>query len=335
MEPSGDSLNDLDAFGRFLLASILTGGFYEHIVFGYIMNEFNAKNETLMRVQSTSIRPVFDVSLQQNEEDMFVKSFHHYDEKVEQVCIQPLLLVSWNKNIKNRELLFSSNFHFGNFRNAVKRTCDLRSRNKNIKNDISLSEETEVRSNYTRVVSDLSDARGQHARSDLLEETLAFRRDIEIVIYQRDKYRKFVNASNLALSFLEKMSHLQSHQSDTSSTNTTSITSEPKSSTTLLSLILSANSSSSDVSESVSESVAAPYDPHPMLHIRTLVHDQFLGPCILVKYMENADVLVTPHGFQSILLVFQPIDSLFVEVFPFQYRYVDIFLNACQCTQVI
>lgn len=325
MEPSGDSLNDLDAFGRFLLASILTGGFYENIVFGYILNELHVNNETLMKVQSISIRPVFDVSLNQNEEDMFVKSFNHYDEKVEQVCIQPMLLVSWNKNIKNRELLFSSNFHFEKFRNAVKRTCDVRSR---IKNGNSLSEETEISSNYTRVVSDQSNARRPHALFDLPEKTLASSRDTEVVVYQRDKYRKFINASNLALSLFEKMSHLQSRQSGTSTASTTF---KPKSPTTLLSLLLSTNSSSSDVPEIK----AAPYDPHPMLHIRTLVHDQFLGPCMLVKYIENADVLITPHGFQSILLVFQPMASLFVEVFPFQYRYIPLYIHVCRCAQAI
>ena len=42
-------------------------------------------------------------------------------------------------------------------------------------------------------------------------------------------------------------------------------------------------------------------------------------PCELAHRLHNVDVMVTPHGFQSMLLLFLPRPALLFEVFPYRY----------------
>ena len=48
-------------------------------------------------------------------------------------------------------------------------------------------------------------------------------------------------------------------------------------------------------------------------------------PCELIRSVKEATVLITPHGFQSILMIFQPLKSLFIEVMPFAYNKPEIY----------
>jgi hypothetical protein len=47
--------------------------------------------------------------------------------------------------------------------------------------------------------------------------------------------------------------------------------------------------------------------------------------CDLIRSVKESTVLITPHGFQSILLLFQPKKSLFIEIMPFGYHKPEIF----------
>lgn len=49
------------------------------------------------------------------------------------------------------------------------------------------------------------------------------------------------------------------------------------------------------------------------------MHDNVRSPCVLQQMIFNADVLLTPHGFQSMLLMFLPLPALMFEVFPYRY----------------
>ncbi len=48
-------------------------------------------------------------------------------------------------------------------------------------------------------------------------------------------------------------------------------------------------------------------------------HSNERDGCETLRAMSRATVLITSHGFQSILLLFQPSHSLLVEVHPYQY----------------
>jgi hypothetical protein len=50
-------------------------------------------------------------------------------------------------------------------------------------------------------------------------------------------------------------------------------------------------------------------------------------PCELVRTISAATVLITPHGFQSILLLFQPLSSLLVEIHPAFYVKPEVYGN--------
>lgn len=53
--------------------------------------------------------------------------------------------------------------------------------------------------------------------------------------------------------------------------------------------------------------------------IQVIMHERDRPPCILSHMLNDVDVLLTPHGFQSMLLLFLPRPSLIFEVFPYKY----------------
>lgn len=52
----------------------------------------------------------------------------------------------------------------------------------------------------------------------------------------------------------------------------------------------------------------------------TVIHSDQRSPCELSHMLSNADVLLTPHGFQSMLLLFLPIPAVLLEIFPQPYQ---------------
>ncbi|CAM9501840.1 unnamed protein product [Ectocarpus sp. 6 AP-2014] len=50
-----------------------------------------------------------------------------------------------------------------------------------------------------------------------------------------------------------------------------------------------------------------------------IVHDNAHEPCWLYSQLMDADMLLTPHGFQSMLLLFLPPGATILEVFPYKY----------------
>ncbi|CAN0390427.1 unnamed protein product, partial [Discosporangium mesarthrocarpum] len=53
--------------------------------------------------------------------------------------------------------------------------------------------------------------------------------------------------------------------------------------------------------------------------VMTIIHDNSHEPCWLYTQLMEADVLLTPHGFQSMLLLFLPRGATILEVFPYKY----------------
>eukprot|EP01039_Chlorochromonas_danica_P009398 gene9398-10381_t len=53
--------------------------------------------------------------------------------------------------------------------------------------------------------------------------------------------------------------------------------------------------------------------------IEVVMHLSSRSPCHLHEILHDTDVLLTPHGFQSMLLIFLPPGKLLFEVFPYKY----------------
>lgn len=49
------------------------------------------------------------------------------------------------------------------------------------------------------------------------------------------------------------------------------------------------------------------------------MHKKDRSPCELAHLLSGVDVLLTPHGFQSMLLLFLPRPAVLFEVFPYRY----------------
>ena len=56
---------------------------------------------------------------------------------------------------------------------------------------------------------------------------------------------------------------------------------------------------------------------HPYSYIHTFTQDRSV--CDIAHRLSDCDVLLTPHGFQSMLLLFLPRPALLFEVFPYRY----------------
>jgi hypothetical protein len=63
--------------------------------------------------------------------------------------------------------------------------------------------------------------------------------------------------------------------------------------------------------------------------VRVVIHDQQRSPCELAHILSSADVLLTPHGFQSMLLLFMPLTSLIFEVYPYKVHMDTPLHNTC------
>jgi hypothetical protein len=59
--------------------------------------------------------------------------------------------------------------------------------------------------------------------------------------------------------------------------------------------------------------------PLQMFSVQVLMHSSGRSPCMLAHHLADADLLVTPHGFQSMLLLFLPRPALIFEIFPYRY----------------
>ena len=57
----------------------------------------------------------------------------------------------------------------------------------------------------------------------------------------------------------------------------------------------------------------------PKWNISMVMHREEADPCSIWASLWNVDLLLTPHGFQSILLLFMPKGSAIFEVFPYKY----------------
>lgn len=53
--------------------------------------------------------------------------------------------------------------------------------------------------------------------------------------------------------------------------------------------------------------------------IQVVMHVSSRSPCALYELLQDADVLLTPHGFQSMLLILMAPGKLLFEVFPYRY----------------
>lgn len=57
----------------------------------------------------------------------------------------------------------------------------------------------------------------------------------------------------------------------------------------------------------------------PKWTVSIIIHDDANPPCALLHCLKETDLFITPHGFQSMLTMFLPVDAYMFEVFPTRY----------------
>ena len=57
----------------------------------------------------------------------------------------------------------------------------------------------------------------------------------------------------------------------------------------------------------------------PNWTMSVVIHDDATPPCLLLKCLKDTNLFITPHGFQSMMTMFLPVDAYMFEVFPSGY----------------
>jgi hypothetical protein len=57
----------------------------------------------------------------------------------------------------------------------------------------------------------------------------------------------------------------------------------------------------------------------PKWIVDVVIHHDDSHPCHLLDMFRDTDMLLTPHGFQTVLLIFMPQGSAVYEIFPYKY----------------
>lgn len=293
-----ESVEQLNAFGRFLLTIVLSGNCYKRVVFGYsnkIRIIANVMNDTKV-IETDGFYKSFVVDLKKSfTNDRFVISDDNNNNDKYDNCFHMIHQVSLTR-VQNRfQDWFDTLASYTLFRNISHQVCSIPydndeqesinwSKNSSL-DDISALSEPLLKTRLNNKLEKLS-------MLTLTPSPIVWNTNRKkILIYQRDQSR-----------ILSLVNYKKCNANVDSGT-----TDSAKNIANCISSLLSSNDASKT------------WTTHHM------IHSDDRSPCELIKEISTSTVLVTSHGFQSILLLFQPLSSLLVEIYPFMYYKPDLY----------
>jgi len=292
-----DSVNDLNPFGRFLLTSILSGSKYRRVIFGYspkitiISN--NDSGNIIMRTDSFHM--AFVVTLDKSYDvNRFVVSDDSNYINNHNNCFQMLLKVPLTR-IQNRfgSEWFETISSFHLFRNVSHQVCSIPYTN-SINETITWSNNSTLDdiSLLSELVlqTRLDKKLKKMSMSTLIPSPIVYNTHKRVLVYQRDRSR-LLSLSNTSKCKNESNNNIAE----------------------CISFLMSSGS------HNPTKGTSNQWTTHYM------IHSDDRSPCELIQQISTSTVIITPHGFQSILLLFQPLSSLMVEIYPFMYYKPDLF----------
>lgn len=291
-----DSVEGLNSFCRFILTSILSGNRYKRVVFGYSENIgiISDHNSTSL-IETKMFHKTFVVDLHKMyTTDRFVVSDDNDDINSYNSCFLLLSQVKLSRVQNRMGEWFKTLSSYNLFRKISNQVCNLPDRGD--------TNETIVWSNSSSLddISKLSEPVLKNrinnklkkmSMSVLTSSPIVYNSHKTILIYQRDQSRL------LSLGNTKKCTNRGSAENIANCIKMLLFTSHAN----------------------ISKNIDTTWS------MEVMSHSDNRSPCVLIEKISSTTVLITPHGFQSILLLFQPLSSLLVEIYPFMYFKPDLY----------
>lgn len=279
------SVVDLGPFGRMLTSIILTGGLYSTIVFGHakhvVLDHIDAQNNSIMWVDKFSTSFVADLK-EQSTSDLFLQDVDRngIPREVRSMCIHSLLHVQWLEPMNKHELLTSIE-NITSFQESFSRICNIPfSMPTPPAHSIKYTPVT-YPSVHTTLPSDMLEGKEDHMFLRAL-------RLPDIWTAYTKHHEAFFYPVPYAVSGAPK--NILIYQRN------------------LYRQILDEGSLLDKLSSSIKSTAR--------WNVKSITHSNERSPCDLITEVHKSTVLITSHGFQSTLLLFQPLHSLLVELHP-------------------
>lgn len=286
-----DELND---FGRLMLTSTLSRGKFKKVVFGY------SEKTRHFSVESTGIIKDyvvgFVVDFDKDSMSRFSEGSSSFFRPNSEICMTNVFTLSWNLASHARERMFSSSSHFLDFRTAVVRSCSL--------------EKSLMNTTFSPKC---------HAQEHSL--------DVNDIISFSHKKKKFLPVIStvddhgyLAINSLPKFN-------DENCVSTNKIVVYQRDSSRKISNLNVMLKRLNQAIDTWNKKILSKETElrAPLWSLEVVVHSQSRPICELLSIISQASILISSHGFQSILLLFQPSKSSLVEVHPSSYFKPDVY----------
>ena len=288
-----ESTVQLSSFCCLMLGAVMSGGFFPVIYIGFttskLVSESRFQYTRDLKHKSLHFIETHKLQLSNYSNDYFQYTAHPSAPKEYLLCVSNSRVHNgYYRNTSDTYKWFSHNAtsltsqHYFFFRSAVHRMCGLTVDHKKPRhrsnreytgiNQLQLIKRRQLKDNnkdkYLFLAPPyLNETIYPLHFIPLLPSKKQFRK---VIVYQRDKSRKLLNADAVRQRLEEVLNH--------------------------------------------------PYRPVAPWTVDILTHSNSRHGCELINAMSEATVFITPHGFQSVLQLFQPLDSMLVEVHPFQYN---------------
>lgn len=315
-----DAVNQLNPFGRFILTHLLTGGKYPRIHLGYYNVKSIQINKKQIMIPINNIKILFSIDLKhQSLNDLFVQSIPFNKLRSNNnnipICYQHVLHVPL-LSYRQKFLWFVNTQNLTIFHESYKAMCQIKDPWYEVALSLPTTELVNIHDDYDLTLynrkfrhdpspfnnlktNDVEDKQNEvtniakimHYRTStsLINKNTNTNhineneKKLKILIYQRNLKRKIKDVYQIGKSISEELknydSSYQLHHS------------------------MSNNKSNIFITSQWDVKILEHHDQHP--------------PCLLIHDISSTTALLTNHGFQSILLLYQPMNSIFAEIHTF------------------
>ena len=325
------------------MSLLLTAGKFERIYFAYKEDKnfrfrLNAPSEKSQEsilfydqvafVDNLVVVFTVDLALQKKE-DLFLRSFNHPNPNLKEIrtdiCFHHFLHVPLGMDVvRKRHEWFTSTSEFKQFQAAYSTVCKLENRTfQSVFQSTSQTESGQDNSNEnsSEIITD-----GYYGNffGKSSFPLLSTPNSIQIpenrphfVIYQRNSNRRFVDVDYIRKYLSDILVPITSHKNTRNRRKIQDIESLHQSHHHHRHHMNDSRRGDNDTHSIVTENRSK---SSLKWEVELVYHDEkSRSPCQLLEIVSSARVFMSTHGFQSLLLLFQPTESLFVELFPHNY----------------
>lgn len=318
-----DTSTLLGDFGRLCIAAVFTGGVKSRVLFGYLKEK-----------STSSINYVNLYELKRSQNSTFIPFFQELQPpQSHSLCAANIVHMKWS-NMSKRNNWFNEKLeHIMQFREAVTNICG--SKNSLTNNDTDSEDSFRFRSiNLTASCTSFHRTSTSSTLTAQLNSKYMKNETYGATVFWNDRLHNCSDdISSNGWHFNRKISKLLKSKAMQRMQPSPIACGVPDRDKTVL--IYQRDISRKFINIDILESMLhgalidapSPWKDRKVStwRIETMVHSNFQPACEIIERVQQATVMITPHGFQSILMLFQPLHSLLIEVHPFGYYKPEVY----------